>query len=216
MPRLSTPMPSSGNAAPGPAQLPSPQELAALGTLLCLYRAHAGGELGGWQRAVRVAASALLDSDGMRECLVFRDAAGETCWQLFLLPDSDFLAWEQLSARLPAQRGTADAHAGLAERMLQRLSGRARLGEWQASVLRLHARSGPGGTGTPMLAATLASVSPLGAAAARGIARSQHADARALDDDCCCARAARATIRAGVAGDDTFPPLVRLSRPDRN
>lgn len=210
-------MPSSANATPGAARLPSPQELAALGTLLCLYRAHAGGELGGWRRAVRVEASALLDSDGMRECLVFRDAAGETCWQLFLLPDSDFLAWEQLSARLPAQCDAADAHAGLAERMLQRLSGRARLGEWQASVLRLHARSGPGGTGAPVLAATLASVSPLGAAIARGIARSQHADARALDDDCCCARAARAAMRASVAGSDTsFPRLVRLSRPDRN
>lgn len=201
-----------------PALLPSPPELAALGTLLCLYRPHAGGELGGWLRAERAETSTALDSDGMRECLVFRDVAGECCWQLFLLPDSDFLAWERLSARLPAQRGTAGAQAGLAERMLQRLSGRTRHGEWQASLLRLHARHGAVGDGPPVLAATLAAVSPMGAAAARSIARSQHADAQALRDDCCCIRAARGATQAAAAGhgDDAFPPLVRLPRPDRN
>lgn len=194
--------------------LPSPLQLAALGTVLCLYRARSGGELGGWRRAVQAESSATLDSDGMREALVFRDATGTCCWQLFLLPDSDFLAWESLSKRLPEQAIASSSRAGLAERMWQRLAGHARHGDWQASVLRLHARGGDG-RGQPALAATLASVSPLGAAAARAIARSQHADADALRDDCCCARAARA-----ASGNDhcntPFPPLVRLSGPDHD
>lgn len=210
MPRLSIPRPHAGGAMRA-KRLPSPLQLAALGTLLCLYRARSGGELGGWLRAMQAESSATLDSDGMREAFVFRDATGTCCWQLFLLPDSDFLAWESLSKRLPAQPIAQSSRAGLAERMWQRLAGHARHGDWQASVLRLHAR---GGGDEPVLAATLSAVSQQGAAAARAIARSQHADLDALRDDCCCARAARAAHRDAADHHDTFPPLVRLHRPD--
>lgn len=213
MPRLPMPMPRADRAMRATC-LPSPPELAALGTVLCLYRARSGGELGGWRRALHVEAAATVDSDGMREALVFRDATGDCCWQLFLLPDTDFLAWERLAARLPLQRVVADARAGLAERMLQRLSGRTRHGEWQASVLRLHARRTRHAHVRDVLAATVSAVSPLGAAAARTIARSQHADVDALRDDCCCARAASASNRDAAQGPNGFPHLVRLPRPD--
>lgn len=209
------------SASPQPAardqpQLPAPQALAALGTLLCLSQGGSGGELAGWSRAVRAEACASVDSDGMRECVAFRDANGTCCWKLYLLPDSDFLAWERLSLTLPAH-GRDDARdeadrAGIADRLLQRLAGRARHGEWQASVLRLHALRG--GDGRTVLAATLASISPLGAAAARAIARSQGAAADALRDDCCCARAAQEAARASAQWRDDPPyPLVRLQRP---
>ncbi|WP_207949517.1 Hemin transport protein [Luteimonas aestuarii] len=210
MPRLSMPSSHAGGAMCATG-LPSPLQLAALGTVLCLYRARSGGELGGWLRAMQAESSATLDSDGMREALVFRDATGACCWQLFLLPDSDFLAWESLSKRLPEQAIASSSRAGLAERMWLRLAGHARDGDWQASVLRLQARGSGDG---PLLAATLAAVSPQGAAAARAIARSQHANLDALRDDCCCARAARAAHRDAAHRHDTFPPLVRLHGPD--
>lgn len=197
-----------------------PWELAALGTVLCLYQGRSGGELAGWSRAMQAEASSVLDSDGMRECLLFRDAAGDCCWKLYLLPDSDFLAWERLSSGLPMRMREDAGASGIAERMLQRLVGRVRDGEWQASVVRLHALPvAHGKAGECVLAATLASVSPLGAAAARGIARSQHADAEALRDECCCARAAREAMRLAAAYDheSAHPyPLVRLPRPGRD
>jgi hypothetical protein len=212
MPRLS--LPPAAAPAPGAAPMPTPAELAALGTVLCLSRADGGGETGGWLRACRVEVAVALDSDGMRESLRFHDAAGACCWQLFLLPDSDFLAWERLARRLP-RHADAGGGAGLAERMLARLAGRAREGDWLASVLRLQAHPG---RPAPRLVARLAAVSPLGAAAARVIARTQHADAEALRDDCCCLGGARAASRlaAAAGGDHAFPLRVGLSRPDRH
>ncbi len=215
MPMARTQVQSSEREDMRAFRLPLPSELAALGTVLCLYHGRSGGELAGWSRAVEAVACASLDSDGMRECVLFRDAAGDCCWKLYLLPDSDFLAWERLSSRLRMQVGDEGDGPGIAERMLQRLVGRVRHGEWQASVLRLHALPvAQGMQGEQVLAAALASVSPLGAAAARGIARSQSADAEALRDDCCCARAARDAMRAMEARQTDEPyPLVRLQRP---
>lgn len=59
-------------------------------------------ELLGMACAVRVVASVRLDSDGPCECLHFLDAAGTSIASLWLLPDSDFLAWEILAECLPA------------------------------------------------------------------------------------------------------------------
>lgn len=192
-------------------RLPTPRQLAALGTVLCLYRSGPGGELAGWSRAVRAEACAALDSDGMHECVSFHDADGDCCWKLYLLPDSDFLAWERLSLALPAQSAQDASAAGVGERLLRRLAGRVRGGHWQGSVLRLHALCvAPGMPSHSVLAASLASVSPLGAAAARRIARSQGADADALVDECCCQRAARAAA-AGATHDDAPYPLIRLN-----
>lgn len=196
------------------ARLPTPRQLAGLGTVLCLYRSGPGGELAGWSRAVRAEACAALDSDGMHECVAFHDADGECCWKLYLLPDSDFMAWERLSMALPVRSAQDASAAGVGERLLRRLAGRVRGGQWQGSVLRLHALCvAPGMPSHSVLAASLASVSSLGAAAARRIARSQGADADALTDECCCQRAARAAALAatGAAHDDAPYPLIRLN-----
>ena len=46
---------------------PQPRQLAALGTVLCLYRPQYGSELSGWAQAVRVEARIGVESDGLRE-----------------------------------------------------------------------------------------------------------------------------------------------------
>lgn len=192
------------------ARLPTPRQLAQLGTVLCLYRQQSGGELAGWAQALRTEAGAELDSDGMQESLLFYDRADRCCWRLYLLPDSDFLAWDRLSDTLPAHADPL-ASAGIGERLLRRLSGS--LGErWAGSILSLHElRVGPGsGSGPPgVLAASLASISPLGASIARRIARRQGAEAGSLADECCCERAARAAARA--SGDDGAYSLIRFN-----
>jgi hypothetical protein len=192
--------------------LPSPAQLAALGTLLCLYHRQAGGELAGWSQAVHAVSHSGIDSEGLRESLWFHDRAGECCWRLYLLPDSDFLAWERLLAVLPGA-GDRLAHDGIGDRLWRRLAARVRGIHWQASLLRLHALPpGPGFAYArqPVLAASLASVSTLGAVAARRIARSEGAESEAFVEDCCCQRAAGAAALAARRGDDVFP-LIRLN-----
>ena len=61
------------------SRCPRPTALAALGTVLCVYRSRCGDGLGGeshrrlWQQAVRAEAWCGIDSDGWQECLQFRD-----------------------------------------------------------------------------------------------------------------------------------------------
>ena len=191
--------------------LPRAQQLAALGTVLCLYRAQQGGELSGWARAVRVESRTGMDSDGLRESLVFFDAEGRCCWQLYLLPDSDFLAWDRLLASLPS-RAEMDASIGVGERLWRRLAGRLRGEQWQARILMLHAV--PAAIAQPVLAASLATVSPLGAATAQRIAQAEGADSSLHVNDCCCAQSSLAATRAAVqfeAQDGHALPLVRFT-----
>ncbi|WP_108143350.1 Hemin transport protein [Stenotrophomonas panacihumi] len=145
--------------APG---MPHPGQLAALGIVLCLYRPALGPELEGWRRARAIAACQQLDSDGLHERLEFFDTQGHCCWQLCLLPDSDFLAWDRLLAGVPA---LAEANGGgVAERLWRRLANRLRGGEsWHGTVLRLRA-AGPLGM---TLAAQAATPSALGLQVAR-------------------------------------------------
>ncbi|UNK41726.1 Hemin transport protein [Luteimonas sp. S4-F44] len=149
---------------------PTPAQLATLGTVLCLHRPGAASELGGWARARRVEVHRALDGDGMRESLLFFDADDACCWQLHLLPDSDFLAWDALVERYPLDRSP---QAGLAERLWRGLAQRLWAGGWQASVLRFHAITPACTTidGAAMLVASLAEISPLGADCARQIIR---------------------------------------------
>lgn len=196
--------------------LPQPQQLAALGPLLCLYRAHAGGELGGWAQAVRAVACSGIDSDGLHESLLFFDRDDRCCWRLYLLPDSDFLAWERLASHLPAHHGRDAAGSGIGERLWQRLAGRLRGDGWLGSALRLHALpTAPGFAlhSPPLLAASVATLSPLGAAAARRIAFGESVDDSALADDCCCRQAATAAARdAADNGHDGRHEVFRLIR----
>lgn len=193
------------------SRLPRAQQLAALGTVLCLYRPQQGGELSGWAHAVRVESRTGVDSDGLRESLVFFDANGRCCWRLYLLPDSDFLAWDRLLASLPS-RNEIEAAAGIGERLWRRLAGRLRGEQWQACVLKLHAV--PAAVAQPVLAARLGAVSPLGAATAERIAQAEGADGNIRVDDCCCVQSALAATQAGAhfeAEDGHGLPLVRFT-----
>ncbi|WP_246189330.1 Hemin transport protein [Pseudoxanthomonas kalamensis] len=192
--------------------LPHPQQLAALGTVLCLYRPQHGSELSGWTQAVRTQVQAGVDSDGLRESLSFYDAQGACCWRLCLLPDSDFLAWDRLLASLPAA-AEPPAVCRVDERLWRRLARRL-LGEsWRATPLQLHAMSRYGAL--PTLAASPVPVSALGAATAQAIVRAEGAEGECRVDDCCCARSALLAEAAfstnnPIAGPAAAMPLVRL------
>ena len=166
--------------------LPHPQQLAALGAVLCLYRPQAGGELAGWSQALRAVSDSALDSDGLCESVQFFDHEGRCCWRLYLLPDTDFLAWEDLAACLPQARA-AESGLTIAERLWRRVANRLVSPGWQANVLRFHAlAAGPGFAGMSLLAASLPRLSACGADSARRIARGTGIECDALFDDCCC------------------------------
>lgn len=187
---------------------PQPRQLAALGTVLCLYRPQYGSELSGWAQAVRVEARIGVESDGLRESLMFFDREGRCCWHLWLLPDSDFVAWDRLAASLPNHDACA-LQAGIGERLWQRLARRLTGENWRACALRLHALPQP--LATPLLAASLAPLSVLGAATARDIARAEGAEMEHLSDDCCCAQAAFASIHSPATGESYQQALIPLS-----
>ena len=185
--------------------LPQPHQLAALGAVLCLFRPRTGGELGGWVRAVRAAWRSTIDNEGVRESLLFFDAGDRLCWQLHLLPDTDFLAWERLWRRLPQHRGE-EGGDGIAERLWRRFAERR---SWELDAIRLHALPpSPGFSSLRALAASPVPLSQVGADAARRIARSEGVEAGRLIDDCRC-RAA--TPAAGHAGEVPYP-LIGFGR----
>lgn len=188
--------------------VPAAAQLAALGPVLCLYRAQQGSELAGWQQAVRVEAHTGVDSDGLDERLLFLDAQGRCCWRLCLLPDSDFVAWDRLVASLPAGRG--DEAAGLADRLWQRLAGLLLGGQWRACALQLHAVPRP--ASLPVPAASLSLMSPLGVATARRIAHAEGADLETGMHDGCCEHAAAVTATPFEHTHETADNVVPLTR----
>jgi hypothetical protein len=187
------------SAGPSRPCLPSTIELAALGTVLCVFSRRYGGELGGWMQATGAELRSGIDSDGWHECLQFRDRNGDCCWRLYLLPDSDFLAWEHLQSRLPAAEAMPVPSEAVAGRLWRRLSARVGGERWQSSVVRLHALRHP----RPLLAASPAAVSPLGVDMLRRVARIEGLEAV---DDCCC----RAHVDADPDGPMTPPLFSRI------
>jgi hypothetical protein len=171
---------------PPGARLPHPVQLAELGTVLCLSRSALGGDLEGWARAALVRSQLHVDSDGLRESLWFFDQQGQCCWRIYLLPESDFLAWDRLAGGLPTL-GEPEAESGVGERLWRRLGSRLRGGAWRMSVLRLHAAGRRGDE----LAASLAAVSAPGTALLRRIAHDEGLELNCASLDCCCARAQR-------------------------
>ena len=151
--------------------LPCPVQLAALGTVLCLYRPSLGSELAGWSRANTLAVQLQMDSDGLRESLWFFDRDGHCCWRLYLLPESDFLAWDRLALMAPSLPGQ-DNGAGIGERLWRRLANRICGDAWRLSVLRLHAIGRLGED----LAASPAPLSVLGAALLGRVAQEEGLD----------------------------------------
>lgn len=119
---------------------------------------------------VRVRVDAAVTSQGPRECLEFLDAAGEVQAKLFLLPDTDYLAWDQMLAprlRQPELREAAHWQAPL--RYLR--AAVARLGTpWRALPLRF-------AQGRPTLAASIpGTLSPVGQRLAAAIASDERAE----------------------------------------
>ena len=181
--------------------LPRPSELSALGAVLCLYRVQQGGELAGWSQAVQACVCSGRDSDGLREQLLFFDHEGRCCWRICLLPDSDFLAWDELAAKLSAVTRTHRS-GGIGERLWRGLAGCLQGERWQGSILRLHALADtvadPHGGEGAALAMSQATLSPLGAATARHVAREEGVDADSIGavDQRRGGRAARAAMPA--------------------
>lgn len=196
--------PAPGTPAREAGGLPHAAQLAALGTVLCLYRPLLGSELAGWTRSATLAAQLQVDSDGLRESLWFFDRDGQCCWRLHLLPDSDFLAWDRLASALPGLPAQ-EAGAGIGERLWRRLANRVRGEVWRMSVLRLHAIGRFG----EELAASPAPLSALGAGLLRRLAQQEGLElpVAGASHDCCCNGGAAAHTPGEHAGE---PPLVRL------
>ncbi len=141
---------------------PDPLSLCALGPVLCLHAATDPHPLAGWSKARWAAACVRLEADGPRESVCFYTSRGETCWQLHVLPDSDFLAWSRLLEQLPSFDGSGVSSARWLERCRRVVRP-----AWRACALRLHAV--PGCPGVTALAAAEVRLSPLGEERARRI-----------------------------------------------
>lgn len=138
------------------------ESLGALGPVLCLHAPSDPHPLTGWRRARKVRAQVRLDSDGPHEALHFFDTDGRDCWRLYLLPDSDFHAWEKLLASLPVHVDGPAAGRGFWR------GKRSALPHWQACALRLHPVADP--AGGIELAAAEVMLSPLGRNCAQRLA----------------------------------------------
>lgn len=158
--------------------LPTPERLAAIATVLCLYPRRQHDALAGWLASASAQRCIGEGSQAGREAIVFRDARGRACWRLYLLPDSDFLAWDLAVAGLPAA-APARAAGGIARAWRRWLDG-----GWSAQTLRLQLASDE--AGRRILVADGAEPSALGREHARRIAAAEGAILRTESDTCCC------------------------------
>lgn len=86
-------------------------------------------------RCATASAHTLLTPQGPREWLCFRDREGMAQAKLFLLPDTDYLAWDEMSAAMllapaPPEPERWQAHNAFLHQALARLHG-----NWQARLL---------------------------------------------------------------------------------
>lgn len=167
---------TSQESKQAPQALPTSRQLASLGPVLCVYRVQPGGALSGWAQATRAEVVCRVDCDGPCESVHFFDALGRSCWRLYLLPDSNFLAWDALTALLRARRDGA-RHAA----RWHRLDWRALREHWRADVLTLHDTAAP----DDALGAHRTEISPFGHSIAGRIAR-REGFANDAVHDCCC------------------------------
>lgn len=122
---------------------------------------------------VKVRVESSVTSQGPRECLEFLNAHGEVQAKLFLLPDTDYLAWDEMLATRQRPTGLKDVVQWQAPLRYLRAA-ISRIGTpWRALPLRFaHAR--------PLLAAVIpAPLSPIGARLAAAIASDERAEWRA-------------------------------------
>lgn len=153
------------DSAPG-----TPQRMSAGPRLMLLEHAAAGL----LARCASLSAWSSVTPQGPREWLCFHADSGEIQAKLFLLPDSDVLAWDQMSAaqgliaaESVAPEGTV--HASLLRRALARFGNR-----WQARLLAFDLRPLPWlhtlGAKAPLR------ISLLGLDLARAIVRDENAE----------------------------------------
>ncbi|SDY73277.1 hypothetical protein SAMN04487939_105242 [Lysobacter sp. yr284] len=175
-------LPDRGDAR---AALPAPERLAAVATVLCVHPRRQRDALDGWLAAR--SAQRLGDAGG--EALRFRDGGGRECWRLYLLPDSDFLAWDDVAAALPDAAGPIrPAVVPALARWWRRLRGARRAQALRLRVLR-------DADGHCVLLADPAALSPLGLAQARRIAAGEGARLDECADACCCLASAADAAR---------------------
>ncbi|RDZ29483.1 Hemin transport protein [Lysobacter silvisoli] len=163
--------------APPSGVLPAAERLAAVASVLCLHPARQRDALDGWLAATEAVRVAGPDGLAANEAMVFRDGYGRACWRLHLLPDSDFLAWDQVSLALPSRPPPRWPSAA---RWWRRMRG------WRAQVLRL--RVVVDHEGRRILVAEAAQLSDVGARHARRIAAAHGARLIAAHACCCLAR----------------------------
>jgi hypothetical protein len=150
------------------AAMPTPTQLATLGSLLWLFPPESRHPLDRWAYVVRAEAYVAIDDDGVREWIAFFDADDGCRCRAYLLPDSDFVAWECLN--LPLSCGP---HRTEAMTLCQRLSMRGSRSRWRAMVLRLRAVAR---SRTWTLHAYATPLSALGLQVANAIVRAEDAD----------------------------------------
>ena len=155
----------------------TPELLAALGPLLCLYRSDDPHVLSGWSWAKTVQACIKINSDGPREALTFFDETRRACWQLHLLPDSDYLSWDRV---LSCVRCELDATQSTWLKKNNAAPISRALGNpiWRACALRLFAV--PASNTENCLALADVCLSKAGRKAAQAIAKSEGASTEVI------------------------------------
>ncbi|HBK54799.1 MAG TPA: hypothetical protein DDZ76_00715 [Xanthomonadales bacterium] len=164
-------------------------DLQRLGPVLCLYPSgrliadrvplpvHAPWPMQRELTALLVAAGLRVErdisSDGPNERIWFLDPAGRPSFGLWLLPDTDYLAWDALLAEHSTEQRTFDNTTGWCERMRQRWHGWLAGGSrWCGGVRRFRISRHDGRLMLGLL--PVPNLSPLGCACATRIA-SAHA-----------------------------------------
>ncbi|GAA0711860.1 hypothetical protein [Dokdonella soli] len=147
---------------------PSRATISARGVLLLDHPA-----LAVLSRCCAVTAHTAITPQGPREWLCFRDAAGDAQGKLFLLPDTDYLAWDEMAAASriapPSTPPRRQAHNAFLRGALTRLGG-----GWRARLLMFDLKRLPWlrtlGARPPLR------ISLLGLELARVIARAEGAE----------------------------------------
>lgn len=133
------------------------------------------GQLDALVAASRVTAHATVTSMGLREFLGFADAAGNTLARLYLLPDTDCLAWDEMTCACALEPEETSAKARWQAHGAFRRGAFARLGPARRARMARFELHGPPGMRT-LDARPPLRLSLVGMERARQIAREEGAE----------------------------------------
>ena len=133
------------------------------------------GQLDALVAASRVTAHATVTSMGLREFLGFADAAGNTLARLYLLPDTDCLAWDEMTCACALEPEETSAKARWQAHGAFRRGAFARLGPARRARMARFELHGPPGMRT-LDARPPLRLSLVGIERARQIAREEGAE----------------------------------------